>query len=86
MKNKYLILVSNSFQDIIGNFQLEIKDLSKMPNAPALEEVAAYYVKDIFGERKEDPISDEDWYDFQIINLETSKVVVAETDLNINEV
>lgn len=83
MKSRYLILVLNTYQDIIGNFQLEINDILNMPNNPTVEEVARYHVKDIFGERKDDPTSDEEWYEFQIINLDTSKVIEVSDDLNV---
>ena len=85
MKNRYLILVLNAYQDIIGNFQLEVKDILNMPNNPTIEDVAEYYVKDIFGKRKDDPKSDDEWYEFQIINLDKSKVVEVQEDLNVKE-
>ncbi len=85
MKNKYLILVLNVYQDIIGNFQLEIEDLLNMPNNPTVDDVAGYYVKDIFGARKDDPKSDEEWYEFQVINLDKSKVIEVPENLNVKE-
>lgn len=85
MKNKYLILVLNVYQDIIANFQLEIEDLLNMPNNPTVEDVAEYYVKDMFGRRKDDPKSDDEWYEFQVINLDKSKVVEVQEDLNVKE-
>ncbi len=85
MKNRYLILVLNAYQDIIGNFQLEVKDILNMPNNPTIEDVAEYYVKDIFGKRKDDPKSDDEWYEFQVINLDKSKVVEVQEDLNVKE-
>lgn len=85
MKNKYLILVLNVYQDIIANFQLEIEDLLNMPNNPTVEDVAEYYVKDMFGRRKDDPKSDEEWYEFQVISLDKTKVIEVQEDLNVKE-
>ena len=85
MKNKYLILVLNVYQDIIANFKLEIEDLLNMPNNPTVEDVAEYYVKDMFGRRKDDPKSDEEWYEFQVISLDKTKVIEVPEDLNVKE-
>ena len=85
MKNRYLILVLNVYQDIIGNFQLEVKDILNMPNNPTIEDVAEYYVKDIFGKRKDDPKSDDEWYEFQVISLDKTKVIEVQEDLNVKE-